>query len=175
MIKTKNPSLLLQLEKTKKSVFKWYEWYVVIWVICCDRWIGGCAMAGLECVNKEISWPSIILSFVKNCLSHAINILFAFVLALLEVYIWYHLLPSCLLIDLLILCSQTIFLLNVLFSSFSLFPILSFLELFELSSALFSSDFLLFVLFLLSGAIITLFYRSWVWILSSSSRIRLVI
>ena len=112
---------------------------------------------------------------MKNGLTHAVNIFLALVLALLEVDVGHHLAPPCLLVDLSVFLPQSLLLLSVLLGPFSLLPLLPVLELLELSSALIPALFLLFVLLLLSRGRITLFYRSWAWILSSSSRIRLVI
>jgi hypothetical protein len=90
-------------------------------------------MAGLQCVNKEISRPTIILALVENGFPHAVNILLSLVLALLEIDVRHHLAPSRLLVYLPVLLSQPLLLLGVILSSFPFLPVLPVLVLLELS------------------------------------------
>ena len=114
MIKTKNPSLLLQFDHhIKKNVFKWL-WYSLWYCWCFDGIDDAVAL-------YEISDSRIILSFMLNGLSHTIDIFFAFVLTLFKVDIWDNFLPSCLLIELLVLLSQFLFFFDIFFGPLLLF------------------------------------------------------
>lgn len=91
---------------------------------------------GMACeILIEIQRSLLVLSFVENGLSHTIDILWPFSLALLQVDITDYFTPASLLIQLALFLSDLLLFLQVVFRPLPFLVLFSFPELFELSAS----------------------------------------
>lgn len=112
---------------------------------------------------------------MQDCLTHAVGVLLALVLALTHVYICYDLAPACLHVELCEFLLADGLLPQVLSGALELLLLLAGEVLLELPSSLHPARLLLLPLAFLSQPQATLLSLSRAWMRSSSSRMRLAV
>ena len=129
----------------------------------------------MTCVGYEYeASAAVVLAAVEDGFTHSVDILLALVLALTHVYARYHLLPAGLFVHLGQFLLVDGFLSQVFLGPLAFLLLLALEVLLQLAIALGLTRFLVAVLTVLRGGIVTLLSLRRAWMRSSSSRMRLV-